>query len=518
MKKPPQQKKPKKAYSFIRFSSKKQELGDSLRRQTEATEKYAQEKNLVLDEHTRLTALGVSGFSGKHIAKGSALGGFLQAVKKGEIKAGTVLIIESLDRLSRLEVLDAFEIFANILRAGIEIHTLQDRQVYTKKSISENMGQIFVSIGILFGAHDESKRKSKRLSSVWGSKKKNAASEIVTSRLPAWLEIQNGKIVEIPARVKIVQEIFRLKLEGKGKRVIANILNARNVQPFGKGKEFQSSYVHKILRNRAVLGEFQGHIKKDGKRIADKDAPIVPDYYPQIICFETWNKAKESLNAGRIAGSTGKHSGSTTTNLFNGLCRSVKGHKLCFENKGRNTTWQYLNDRKGTSVNYWEFLTRFMPALRSVDWESVMQEGNRKGEEINREVEVLQKELDGINKQAKSIVALIEADVDMEEIKTKGKQLKRERERIEKELGKLLKGKGTVVDLTALSTDREWLEQAQESMVHVKLAIHKALKGILVYDLDRFDLEFRTGRIESVQYTIDAGGLRRRTITVKPST
>lgn len=42
-----------KAFSYVRFSSKKQALGDSLRRQVENSRQYAEQQGLALDESFR---------------------------------------------------------------------------------------------------------------------------------------------------------------------------------------------------------------------------------------------------------------------------------------------------------------------------------------------------------------------------------------------------------------------------------------------------------------------------------
>jgi hypothetical protein len=69
-----------------------------------------------------------SAFRGRNAVKGT-LKLFLDALDKGVIKPGTYLLIESLDRLSRNEVDEAFELFMSIIRRGITIVTLSDEQV-----------------------------------------------------------------------------------------------------------------------------------------------------------------------------------------------------------------------------------------------------------------------------------------------------------------------------------------------------------------------------------------------------
>ena len=91
------------AYSYIRMSNPEQIRGDSLRRQQEASQRYAHEHGLDLDDSLR--DIGLSAYSGAHRLRG-ALGAFLGMVERGEPR-GSVLIVESLARLSRETVVDA---------------------------------------------------------------------------------------------------------------------------------------------------------------------------------------------------------------------------------------------------------------------------------------------------------------------------------------------------------------------------------------------------------------------------
>src|SRR5262245_14110868 len=97
----------KRAYSYVRFSKKDQAGGDSLRRQTEATQAYCDRKGLKLDDRFCLRDLGVSAFNGTNAVKG-ALAGFLEGVRTGRVPKGSALIVENLDRLSRAHFEEAF--------------------------------------------------------------------------------------------------------------------------------------------------------------------------------------------------------------------------------------------------------------------------------------------------------------------------------------------------------------------------------------------------------------------------
>ncbi len=121
--------------------------------------------------------------------------------------------------------------------------------------------------------------------------------------LPLWLEIRDGRIEEVPERAKVVRKIFDLKIQGLGKRLIAKALNKDFVTPFGKSEKWIPSYVHKILTNRAVVGEVQFYRKEKEGRV--KEGNVIKDYYPQTISWDLWNRAQLKLAAGRHAGSTG---------------------------------------------------------------------------------------------------------------------------------------------------------------------------------------------------------------------
>src|SRR5262245_39471853 len=121
-------------YSYIRFSSRKQIQGDSLRRQAEAGEEWIKKHGHV-EAALTLQDLGVSAFRRRNKQRG-ALRTFLDAIESGQIKPGSVLLVEHLDRLSRQGVSEAYSLFTAILNHGVEIAVLKPHeQLYTKKSI-----------------------------------------------------------------------------------------------------------------------------------------------------------------------------------------------------------------------------------------------------------------------------------------------------------------------------------------------------------------------------------------------
>ena len=224
-----------KAYSYIRFSTEIQGLGDSYRRQTNLSEDYAKENGLTLVES--FEDLGISAFKGKNSE--NALGVFLESCKNGKIPKDSYLLVESLDRLSRATISNAFEQFLSILRQGIIIVTLIDRQVYTLDSIDNNVGSLFTSLAIMLRAHDESKSKSKRLKAAWKEKRENASKTPISSSCPAWLKIKPDKsgFDVIEKNVELVKRMFELALQGFGGPTISTIFNQEKRQQFQWAKK-----------------------------------------------------------------------------------------------------------------------------------------------------------------------------------------------------------------------------------------------------------------------------------------
>jgi len=220
----------KRALSYIRMSTEEQLKGHSLQRQLEMARAYAKEKDFELIEDLRELGLpefqsnfqdiGLSAFSGANTKKGK-LGVFLKALEEGKISKDYVLLVESFDRLSRQTPMEAFSQFSEIIRHGIEIHTISesDRQIYNSETLDQNYGLLFSSIGQMLRANSESKIKSKRLKSAWKSKRDKLDKRIYTSRCPAWLSPNKEKTSfnEIPDAVKVIRKIFDLCISANTK-------------------------------------------------------------------------------------------------------------------------------------------------------------------------------------------------------------------------------------------------------------------------------------------------------------
>ena len=295
-----------KAFSYLRFSTPEQHKGDSFRRQTEAAAKYALANNLVLDDRS-FEDMGVSAFRGNNAETGR-LGEFREAVEYGEVPKGSYLLIESLDRLSRAKARKAVRLLEDICEAGVKVVTLADRKVYDEQSLDEDPLAFMYAFLVAMRAHEESEIKSQRLKAAWKNKRLNASIKPLTSRCPAWLKLDKdvGKFEVIPDKAVIIREIFDLTLNGIGQHKIAETLNQRGVDTFGRAAFWQRSYIKKVIENPAVIGTYIPNVMQhiDGKKTKIPQEPI-RNYYPQIIDVETFERV-QSTNSTRTPPTKGK--------------------------------------------------------------------------------------------------------------------------------------------------------------------------------------------------------------------
>lgn len=321
---------PVKAYSYIRFSTPKQAQGDSYRRQLQQAIDYCAEHNLQLDDKT-IDDFGTSAFRGANMSEG-ALGRFVDAVKHGEIEQGSYLLVESVDRLSRQAVEEALEQFLAIVRAGIVIVTLSDKQVFRRGQV--DFTKLIVSIVYMARANDESEMKSRRSRAAWSNGREQARKNnkvIANSRLPSWLTRDGEQIVPIPERVAIVNEMFEMAKSGCGYEQIAKVFLEKGYKTFGKEADWRPAGIQAVIKSQAVIGVFQPHVIENGHRVP-ADEPIL-GYYPTIVSPALFEEVQHLISK------RNKHSGSyrkgTFNNLFSGVLRCQCGESLRYQNKGR---------------------------------------------------------------------------------------------------------------------------------------------------------------------------------------
>lgn len=395
------------AYSYLRISSEQQIKGHGLARQLEASRAYAELHGLELTEGRELLERAKSAYTGANVREG-VLGVFLEAIKKGTVKPGSFLIVESLDRLSREQIIPAQALFLSIVNAGINVVTLTDNRVY--RAGMTDLGDLIVSLIYQSQAHEESLKKSIRLTAAWKNKRTSAATlKPMTKWCPAWLELADDRsgYLSIPARVEIVRQIFADSANGIGIYKIANRLNRSKTPTFNDSDGWHQSYIAKILANRAVLGEFQPGVRRDGKRVVEGEP--VQDYFPAVIDEELFYRAHHSRSQRQYNGAGVGRKGATYTNLFSSLATCAYcGASMKYDNKGSGPKGnRYLICSKsarpynciGKRWRYHDFETSFLAFVSEIDLATLLdpEDRQRDQKQVGQKVTSLQGELGSVS-------------------------------------------------------------------------------------------------------------------------
>ena len=372
------------AYSYIRFSTLQQAEGDSLRRQTELSLKYAERHGLSLDTSLSFQDLGLSGFTGENRSKG-ALASFLHAVQTGLVSRGSFLLVESLDRLRRDTLSEQMTLFIGLINAGLTVVTPADQQAYNKATVDQDLSKLTLSLVVMMRAHEESLTKSRRLKAAWENKRKQASDKKLTSSCPSWLSLAPDRraFVVIPERAALVRRIFGMSLNGHGIARIARNLNSEGISNWSRGRGWHASFVHRLLRSRAVLGEYQP-MRRNGAQAVLAGNPI-RGYYPAILDEGTWREAQTRRQT-RPRCCVGKH----FVNLFSGIVfdgfngtsmRLIQWDhsKGAFDSSDRGyyLVSDYSRLTKGRRSVSWRYSWRekwVLDDLTNLDWRSLCEE------------------------------------------------------------------------------------------------------------------------------------------------
>lgn len=318
-----------KAYAYIRLSSQAQAAGDGERRQRESAQQFAGRHGYEIVDY--LQDIGVSAFRSTNALAG-VLSEFLARVAKGTIERGTLLVVESMDRLSRDELQPAVRLLLQILDSGLLLGIITEDKIYSQINYSD----FLLIVGDMVRSHKESEVKSTRSLANWEEKRQKAKKGIpVTSQCPHWMKVKGSKFKLIPERVEIVKQIFGWYMEGKGQGKIADLLTEKGIPPWNKRKPvWHQSYIFKLLHNHAVVGEYQPEVTVNGKRTA---ADVVENYYPAIIDRDVFEliQDKTRLRRENHAGRKGKK----YSNIFQGMTRCAAcGARMRYLNHTKDRT------------------------------------------------------------------------------------------------------------------------------------------------------------------------------------
>ncbi|MEQ1952644.1 recombinase family protein [Mesorhizobium sp. CN2-181] len=308
------------AISYARWSSGQQAKGDSLRRQTAEAANFCATYGLTLDR--AITDDGVSAFKGANLE--ASLGQFVSNVREGKIAADVVLIVENIDRITRVKPTRAIRYFLDLLDTGLTLVTLTDQRVHTSEGYDDNFANLMMSLMAMQAAHEYSAKLSFRVGDEWKNRAKRARQgRVKMSKVPFWIDQQTQQLNE---RADVARMIFRMSKEGAGQWTITNHLNESGI-PSPRGGTWGKSVVQDVLKSKASYGS----LVVKGEE--------VPGYYPALITETEWLAIQQ-----RQGERHRNPQASGTTNLFPRLIRcAVCGSPMNVSTSHvRGSLWRYL--------------------------------------------------------------------------------------------------------------------------------------------------------------------------------
>jgi recombinase len=338
-----------------------------------------------------------------HLSKGD-LGRILTDVDSGKYR-DFAMVVEKMDRFSRLGIIQTQELTTRLHRGGVELHLAASNRIVRDL---DDLPTAIMGAVESYGAKMYTDNLRANIQKAKELRKTEAATSgwIITRRVPAWLKVVDrenignrivkaGRIVEIPEKVAVVREAFRLAALGMGRKHIAHSLKDSCGQSL--------DWITRTLADRAVLGEYVP---------AGRD-PII-GYYPQIISQQEFDAAREQAEKKRRGGKYvgGNTNGNKADNLFTSLIFDISDGDDRPMNFQKVLPSYYLRTSfkagcEQRALPYRTFETSLLKFLEQEDWHAIA--GQTESDEVKSAKAQLATVLRDIDVTSRQIVRLNDA-------------------------------------------------------------------------------------------------------------
>lgn len=293
----------RRAIMWGRFSSSKQEDGDSRERQDRLNRALADRLGIkVIAEH----------FDPAASVKEGATPLFKKVI--AELPQGVGIICENLDRINRGHPWKQKAYLYDIIERGHFIITSQDGTEYNDQTINQ-VGTVATGDLQTNLANAENAKRTARV-----KEEKGKAVELARHGIPAplgsWLpphikfNFETNQYDIRPDRLDVVRRIFKEYVAGKGCVSIAKGLNQDKIPTFRFNRGWSQVTIWTMLRYEGFIGVLNYRTE----RIPNAFPPAIKDdlfYTVQEMCKQ--NKARH-----------GKYSAVNVRNIFRGVCHCAK--------------------------------------------------------------------------------------------------------------------------------------------------------------------------------------------------
>jgi DNA invertase Pin-like site-specific DNA recombinase len=247
------------------------------------------------------TDAGVSGWKGKHLGPEGELGRLVAAIEAGDYPAGTHLLVETVDRLGRLDFLGMMEPLGKILRGGVTVVLLETGQRYDREALNGPGMHAFAAA--IQTAYAFSERLSRRVQAAWDERKEAGAEgrAVGNRRLPLWLDRVGDDAVLNEPMAAFVAECLELYCSGLGYRKAMKLARERHphvaeweaTRSYGKrseGAKLKDAWLQHLIEKPASVDLLRGFWNG-------------VECYPAPIPLDLWHRVKQERRR-RLEGST----------------------------------------------------------------------------------------------------------------------------------------------------------------------------------------------------------------------
>ena len=283
--------------------------------------------------------------------------GLLKMLKDCEDGKIDFILTKSISRLAR-NTTDCLEIVRRLLDLNIGIY-LEKENIDTRTMESELMLSILSSLA-------ESESRSISENNKWSIKKRFQNGTFIISSPPYGYENVDGKMVVNEDEGKIIKEIFKKYLSGKGTHKIAEDLNKRKIKG-QKGAKWHGSTINGILKNEKYIGDviYQKTYTDENynrhKNKGEEDQYKIIDNHEAIVSREDFEKVQDLIKIRAIAKGNGEDTKryqnrySLSGKIKCGECGSTFKRRHHYNGKVRYIAWtcsEHLRDINKCSMKF----------------------------------------------------------------------------------------------------------------------------------------------------------------------
>lgn len=254
---------------------------------------------------------GLSAHHGDNISKGM-MGLFVKACEHGEIAKGSILILEYIDRLTRLELTEALHLVNTILRAGVIIHVWGNNDFYER----DNEFCAIKLVMELKGASAYTKKLSQRITDsaagninkcLEGKKDEDGHRYAVRGygKNAWWVDTSTGYVKPHPKFWDIAREAIDLSLKGWGWIKISEHFTAQNYLIPGadsKNPEVAEKNRIKGWNRPSLLKDLVSKNAILGEKTFSSFNITIPDYYPPLATVKEFSRMRSIRENKKVGG------------------------------------------------------------------------------------------------------------------------------------------------------------------------------------------------------------------------